>query len=145
MAQVTIKSGFDVDYHLGQVGVDYHLTAGGEPPGRWMGRGAQALGLAGSIGGTSAEGRANAEAMRGLYHHDVTPDGTHLTTSQRRHKYPDKGAQAAAAQERIDAQVAVLGRFATPEKIRDIEIAERAKVRSQTPFYDMVVSRREVA
>ena len=78
--------------------------------------------------------------MRGLYHHDVAPDGTHLTTSQRRHKYPDKSAQAAAAQERIDAQVAVLGRFATPEKIRDIEIAERAKVRSQTPFYDMVVS-----
>ena len=144
MAQVTLKSGFDVDYHLGQVGVDYHLTAGGEPPGRWMGRGAQALGLSGPIGGTSAEGKANAEAMRGLYHHDVAPDGTSLTTSQRRHKYPDKGAQAAAAQERIDAQVAVLGRFATPEKIRDIEIAERAKVRSQTPFYDMVVSRREV-
>ena len=140
MAQVTLKSGFDVDYHLGQVGVDYHLTAGGEPPGRWMGRGAQALGLSGRIGGTSAEGKANAEAMRGLYHHDVAPDGTHLTTSQRRHKYPDKSAQAAAAQERIDAQVAVLGRFATPEKIRDIEIAERAKVRSQTPFYDMVVS-----
>ena len=140
MAQVTLKSGFDVDYHLGQVGVDYHLTAGGEPPGRWMGRGAQTLGLSGRIGGTSAEGMANAEAMRGLYHHDVAPDGTSLTTSQRRHKYPDKGAQAAAAQERIDAQVAVLGRFATPEKIRDIEIAERAKVRSQTPFYDMVVS-----
>ena len=140
MAQVTLKSGFDVDYHLGQVGVDYHLTAGGEPPGRWMGRGAQALGLSGPIGGTSAEGKANAEVMRGLYHHDVAPDGTSLTTSQRRHKYPDKGAQAAAAQERIDAQVAVLGRFATPEKIRDIEIAERAKVRSQTPFYDMVVS-----
>ena len=140
MAQVTLKSGFDVDYHLGQVGVDYHLTAGGEPPGRWMGRGAEALGLSGRIGGTSAEGMANAEAMRGLYHHDVAPDGTSLTTSQRRHRYPDKGAQAAAAQERIDAQVAVLGRFATPEKIRDIEIAERAKVRSQTPFYDMVVS-----
>ena len=120
------------------------LTAGGEPPGRWMGRGAQALGLSGPIGGTSAEGKANAEVMRGLYHHDVAPDGTSLTTSQRRHKYPDKGAQAAAAQERIDAQVAVLGRFATPEKIRDIEIAERAKVRSQTPFYDMVVIGREV-
>ena len=140
MAGVSLKSGFDVDYHLGQVGVDYHLTAGGEPPGRWMGRGVQALGLTGRIGGTSAEGKANAEAMRVLYHHDVAPDGTSLTTSQRRHKYPDKGAQAAAAQERIDAQVAVLGRFATPEKIRDIEIAERAKVRSQTPFYDMVVS-----
>ena len=140
MAQVTAKSGFDVDYHLGQVGVDYHLTAGGEPPGRWMGRGAEALGLSGRIGGTSAEGMANAEAMRGLYHHDVAPDGTPLVTSQRRHKYPDKTVQLAAAQERIDAEVAALGRFATPEKIRDIEIRERAKVRSLTPFIDMVLS-----
>ena len=140
MAQVTLKSGFDVDYHLGQVGIDYHLTAGGEPPGRWMGRGAETLGLSGPIGGASAEGKANAEAMRGLYHYDVAPDGTPLVTSQRRHKYPDKGAQLAAAQERIDARVAALGQFATPEEIRDIEIAERAKVRSSTPFIDMVLS-----
>jgi conjugative relaxase-like TrwC/TraI family protein len=140
MAQVTLKSGFDVDYHLGQVGVDYHLTAGGEPPGRWMGRGAEALGLSGRIGGTSAEGEANAEAMRGLYHYDVTPDGTPLVTSQRRHQYPDKSAQLAAAQERIDARITELGQFATPEEIRDIEIQERAKVRSSTPFIDMVLS-----
>ena len=140
MAQVTLKSGFDVDYHLGQVGVDYHLTAGGEPPGRWMGRGAETLGLRGRIGGTSAEGKANAKAMRGLYHYDVAPDGTPLVTSQRRHSYPDKTAQLAAAQERIDARVAALGQFATPEEIRDIEIAERAKVRSSTPFIDMVLS-----
>ena len=60
MAQVTLKSGFDVDYHLGQVGVDYHLTAGGEPPGRWIGRGAAKLGLSGRVGGTSDEGKANA-------------------------------------------------------------------------------------
>ncbi len=140
MAQVTLKSGFDVDYHLSQVGVDYHLTAGGEPPGRWMGRGAETLGLSGLVGGTSAEGIANAEAMRALYHHDIAPDGTRLATSQRRHKYPDKGAQLAAAQERIDARVAAIGRFATPEEIRDIEVAERAKVRSSTPFIDMVLS-----
>jgi conjugative relaxase-like TrwC/TraI family protein len=140
MALVSLKSGFDVDYHLGQVGVDYHLTAGGEPPGRWMGRGAAALGVAGRVGGTSAEGKANAEAMRGLYHHDVAPDGTPLVTSQRRHKYPDKTVQLAAAQERIDARVAALGRFATPEEIRDIEIQERAKVRSSTPFLDLVLS-----
>ena len=140
MALVSLKSGFDVDYHLSQVGVDYHLNAAGEPPGRWMGRGAQALGLSGLVGGTSAEGMANAEAMRALYHHDVAPDGTRLTTSQRRHTYPDKAVQVAAAKERIAGQVAALGRFATPEKIRDIEIAEMAKVRTSTPFLDFVVS-----
>jgi conjugative relaxase-like TrwC/TraI family protein len=140
MALVSLKSGFDVDYHLDQVGVDYHLTAGGEPPGRWMGRGAAALGLAGRVGGTSVEGKANAEAMRALYHHDVAPDGTPLVTSQRRHKYPDKAVQLAAAQERIDARVTALGRFATPEEIRGIEIEERARVRSSTPFLDFVLS-----
>ena len=41
--------------------------------------------------GPAAEGRANAEAMRGLYHHDVAPDGTRLTTSQRRHTVPGQG------------------------------------------------------
>jgi conjugative relaxase-like TrwC/TraI family protein len=140
VAQVTVATGYDVDYHLGQVGVDYHLTAGGEPPGRWMGKGAQALGLSGAIGGTSAEGQANAEAMRGLYHYDIAPNGTPLATRQRRPRYPDKAAQLAAAQERIDAKVAALGRFATPEKVRDIEILERAKVRTATPFLDLVVS-----
>ena len=140
MAQVTLKSGFDVDYHLDQVGVDYHLMAAGEPPGRWMGRGARALGLAGRVGGTSAEGKANAEAMRALYHHDVAPDGTRLVTSQRRHTYPDKADQVAAAKDRIALQIAKLGRFATPEKKRDIEIVEMAKVRTSTPFIDMVLS-----
>ena len=140
MALVSLKSGFDVDYHIGQVGVDYHLNAAGEPPGRWMGRGAQVLGLAGPIGGTSPEGEANAEAMRALYHDDVAPDGTRLATSQRRHQYPDKTVQVAAAKDRIKARVDALGRFATPEKIRDIEIAEMAKVRTCTPFIDMVLS-----
>jgi len=57
MAQVTLKTGFDVDYHLDQVGVDYHLTAGGEPPGRWMGRGAAKLGLSGRVGGPAPRAR----------------------------------------------------------------------------------------
>jgi conjugative relaxase-like TrwC/TraI family protein len=140
MALVSLKSGFDVDYHLSQVGVDYHLNAAGEPPGQWMGRGAQALGLSGLVGGTSAEGSANAEAMRALYHHDVAPDGTRLATSQRRHQYPDKAVQVADAKERIRLRVGALGRFATPEKIRDIEITEMAKVRTCTPFIDMVLS-----
>ena len=34
LAQVTIATGFDVDYYLDQVGADYYLTAGGEPPDR---------------------------------------------------------------------------------------------------------------
>ena len=49
MAQLTLKTGFDVDYYLDQVGADYYLTAAGEPPGVWMGTGAAGLGLTGEV------------------------------------------------------------------------------------------------
>src|ERR1700689_4147527 len=94
MAQVTIATGFDVDYYLDQVGVDYYLTAGGEPPGIWAGKGAEALGLSGQVGGGGEAGKASADVMRDLFHYDVLPDGTPLRTAQRRGKYPTRAAYA---------------------------------------------------
>ena len=38
------------------------------------------------------------------------------------------------------AQVAALGRFATPEEIRAIRLKERAKFRNRVPFYDYTFS-----
>ena len=78
--------------------------------------------------------------MRALYHDDVAPDGTRLTTSQRRHKYPDKTVQLAAAQERIDAKVTALGRFTTRRRSGISRSPSAPKVRGQTPFIDLVVS-----
>ena len=49
MAQVTIKTIFDVDYYLDQVGADYYLNAEGEPPGIWGGKFAERLGLTGEV------------------------------------------------------------------------------------------------
>src|SRR5260370_24835703 len=49
---VTPRSGFDLEYYLGRAGEKtaggYYLNAAqeGEPPGRWFGNGAEALGFA---------------------------------------------------------------------------------------------------
>src|SRR5271154_2033140 len=94
MAQVTIATGFDVDYYLDQVGVDYYLTAGGEPPGIWAGRGAEALGLSGQVGGGGDPAKASAPVMRGLFHSAALPAGTPLGTAQRRGKCPTRAAYA---------------------------------------------------
>jgi conjugative relaxase-like TrwC/TraI family protein len=130
MAQLTLKTGFDVDYYLDQVGADYYLSATGEPPGIWMGTGAESLGLAGEV---------DPEVMRALYHHDVGPDGEPLVLRQRKPRY-DTTAAEERAREAIEAAVAALGRFVTPEKIREIELREKAQVRTLTPFYDYTLS-----
>ena len=52
MTMVTPRSGFDLEYYLGRAGEKtaggYYLNAAqeGEPPGRWFGKGAEALGFA---------------------------------------------------------------------------------------------------
>lgn len=138
MTNLSVSTGFDVDYYLDEVGSDYYLNAAGEPPGIWMGTAAGGLGLRGPVGGETSEGKANAEVMRGLYHHDVLPDGTPMT-SRRRARYDNVAAEA-RAQEAIRAKVAALGKFATPEGTRRIELTERAKVRHAVPFYDMTLS-----
>jgi hypothetical protein len=74
LAQVTIKTGFDVDYYLDQVGADYYLNAAGEPPGIW---GAKASAKLGPVG------KVDPDVMRALYHHDTAPDGTPIGTAQR--------------------------------------------------------------
>ena len=132
---MTVATGFDVDYYLDQVGADYYLTAAGEPPGIWAGRGAAALGLRGQVGGD----KASAKAMRALFHYGIGPDGVPLSSRQRAPKYPARAVYA-QVEEAIAKRVAALGRFATPEERREIRLQERAKMRTSTPYYDMTFS-----
>jgi conjugative relaxase-like TrwC/TraI family protein len=132
---VTVATGFDVDYYLDQVGADYYLTAAGEPPGIWAGRGAEALGLRGQVGGDTA----SAKTMRALFHYGTGPDGIPLASRQRAPKYPARAVYA-QVEEAIARRVAALGRFATPEERREIRLQERAKMRTSTPYYDMTFS-----
>jgi conjugative relaxase-like TrwC/TraI family protein len=133
VAQVTIKTGFDVDYYLDQVGMDYYLTAEGEPPGVWAGSAAAGLGLAGLV---------DAETMRDLYHQDIAPDGTLLGTAQKGPRYAAKRTYA-QVQEAIDKRVRdELGELAPhmPDRVRKIRMEERAKTRTRTPYYDATFS-----
>ena len=132
---MTVATGFDVDYYLDQVGADYYLTAAGEPPGVWAGRGAAALGLRGQVGGD----KASAKTMRALFHYGIGPDGVPLSSRQRAPKYPARAVYA-QVEEAIAKRVAALGRFATPEERREIRLQERAKMRTSTPYYDMTFS-----
>ena len=133
MAQVTIATGFDVDYYLDQVGADYYLTAAGEPPGIWAGKAAPGLGLSGKV---------DPDVMRALYHHDTAPDGTPLGTAQRGPKYAAKRTYE-QVQENIEKRVRdELGELAPhmPERVRQIRLEERSKTRTRTPYYDMTFS-----
>jgi conjugative relaxase-like TrwC/TraI family protein len=135
VAQVTVATGFDVDYYLDQVGVDYYLTAAGEPPGVWAGKGAAALGLRGLVGADEA----SKQTMRALFHYGIGPDGVPLSTRQRAPKYQARAAYA-QVEEAIAKRIAALGRFAMPEEKREIRLQERAKMRTSTPYYDMTFS-----
>jgi conjugative relaxase-like TrwC/TraI family protein len=135
VAEVTVATGYDVDYYLDQVGVDYYLTAGGEPPGIWAGKGAQALGLTGQVGHDAA----SKEMMRALFHYGIAPDGTLLGSRQKAAKYQARAAYA-LVEEAIARRIAALGRFATPEEKRDIRLQERSRMRARTPYYDMTFS-----
>ena len=139
MAQVTIATGFDVDYYLDQVGVDYYLTAAGEPPGVWAGKAAEALGLRGNVGGRDAAGKASAETMRALFHYGIGPDGVPLGSRQRAPKYQARAAYA-EVEEAIRRRIAALGEFVTPEEKREIRLQERSRMRARTPYYDMTFS-----
>ena len=110
--QVTIATGYDVDYYLDQVGADYYLSAAGEPPGIWAGSAAPGLGLTGEV---------DPDVMRALYHHDTAPDGTPLV-AQRGPKYQAKRTYK-QVQEAIDKRIRdELGELAPhmPDQVRKI-------------------------
>lgn len=134
---LSLHTGYDTAYLTDAVGgpqaaTDYYTGAKGEPPGYWQGAGARALGLAGQV---------DADVMRALYHEDIGPDGQVLVRRQRKADYPAAGGKLF---DRIEAevqrQVALLGRFCTPEEERAVRLKERAKFRTQVPFYDYTFS-----
>jgi conjugative relaxase-like TrwC/TraI family protein len=135
---LTLHTGYDVEYLLGavgRVGADYYLSAaegGGEPPGFWAGKGAQALGLAGQV---------DAGVMRNLYHHSVGPDGQSLDMPGRAHQY---AGMAATLADRIEAEIAArvaeLGPYVTDRQIREIRLQVASKQRNSVPFFDFTLS-----
>jgi conjugative relaxase-like TrwC/TraI family protein len=129
----TLSKGYDLDYIWRQVdrgsGKDaagYYIQAsesGGEPPGRWSGPGAKALGLApGQV--------VEREPYDLLFGEHKAPDGTPLGRS------PGTGQKAAD----IYAGLLAAEPHATSERKRELRLAAASQARQSPVYFDLTLS-----
>jgi conjugative relaxase-like TrwC/TraI family protein len=137
-AVLSLSSGHSADYLTGAVaaGRESYYTgavAAGEPPGRWYGRGAVGLGLAGDV---------NAQDMTALYQHFIDPrypafrdpgqwaDAQRLGHAGRRYLTAEQLYKAA-----LDAEP-----DATPERREELRLDAAKRARSNVSFIDATFS-----
>jgi hypothetical protein len=129
----TLSKGYDLDYIWKQVdrgpvkdAAGYYLQAsetGGEPPGRWWGPGAKALGLEpGQV--------AERDAYDLLFGQRKAPDGTPLGR-------PPGGGRKAAD---IYARLLAAERHATAERRHELRIEAAGQARQSPLFVDLTIS-----
>src|SRR5579859_1146918 len=129
----TLSKGYDLDYIWKQVdcgpakdAVGYYIQAsesGGEPPGRWWGPGARALGL-------EPGQRVERQPYDLLFGKRQAPDGTPLG------KPPDGGRKAAD----VYARLLAAEPHATAERRRELRIEATKQARQSPLFFDLTLS-----
>jgi TrwC relaxase len=129
----TLSKGYDLDYIWKQVdrgpvkdAASYYIQAsqtGGEPPGRWWGPGARALGFE---PGQTVE----REAYDLLFGERKAPDGTRLGRA------PDGGRKAAD----LYAGLLAAEPHATAERKRELRTEAVKKARQSPLFFDLTIS-----
>ena len=129
----TLSKGYDLDYIWKQVdqgpvkdAASYYLQAsesGGEPPGRWWGPGAQALGL-------NPGQRVERKPYDLLFGKRQGPDGTPLG------RPPSGGWKAADVYEALLAAEP----HATAERRRDLRLQATKQARQSPLFFDLTIS-----
>ena len=129
----TLSKGYDLDYIWKQVdrgpakdAASYYIQAsetGGEPPGRWWGPGARALGLE---PGQTVE----REPYDLLFGERRAPDGTHLG------RPPGDGRKAAD----LYAQLLAAEPHATSDRKRELRAEAVRKARQSPLFFDLTLS-----
>jgi TrwC relaxase len=129
----TLSKGYDLDYIWKNVdrgpakdAVGYYIQAsesGGEPPGRWWGPGAKALGF-------EPGQRIERERYDLLFGERQAPDGTQLG------RHPDKGRKAAD----IYRLLLAAEPHATAERKRELRIEGVSKARQSPLFFDLTLS-----
>jgi conjugative relaxase-like TrwC/TraI family protein len=130
---VTLSKGYDLDYIWRQVdrsggkrAADYYIQAsegGGEPPGRWWGRGAAALGF--EQGQVVERGPYDL-----LFGERKAPDGTQLGRRP-------AGAQATAE---LYAKLLAAEPHSTAERKRELAIEAASRARRSPLYFDLTVS-----
>jgi conjugative relaxase-like TrwC/TraI family protein len=129
----TLSKGYDLDYIWKQVdrglakdAASYYIQAsesGGEPPGRWWGRGAKALGFEpGQI--------VERKPYDLLFGQRKAPDGTRLG------KPPDVGRKAAD----LYAKLLAAEPHATAERRRELRIEAARQTRQSPLFFDLTLT-----
>jgi hypothetical protein len=129
----TLSKGYDLEYIWAQVdrgpvkdAASYYLQAsenGGEPPGRWWGPGAAALGLEpGQV--------VDRDAYDLLFGRRKAPDGTRLG------RPPGNGRTAAD----IYARLLAAEPHATAERRRELRLDAARQARQSPLFFDLTVS-----
>ncbi len=129
----TLSKGYDLEYIWKQVdrgsakdAASYYIQAtesGGEPPGRWWGPGAQALGLEpGQV--------IEREPYDLLFGERKAPDGTQLG------RPPSDGRKAAG----LYAQLLAAEPHATAERKRELRTEAVQKARQSPLFFDLTLS-----
>ena len=129
----TLSKGYDLDYIWKQVdrgpakdAASYYIQAsesGGEPPGRWWGPGAKALGLE---HGQTVE----REPYDLLFGQRKAPDGTPLS------RPPDGGRKIAD----VYARLLAAEPHATADRKRELRIEATKQARQSPLFFDLTVS-----
>ena len=129
----TLSKGYDLDYIWRQVdrglakdAAGYYIQAsqsGGEPPGRWWGPGAQALGF-------EPGQRVERQPYDLLFGQRKAPDGTRLG------KPPDVGRKAAD----LYAKLLAAEPHATAERRRELRIEAARQARQSPLYFDLTLS-----
>ena len=129
----TLSKGYDLDYVWKQVdcgpardAASYYIQAsesGGEPPGRWWGPGAEALGL-------EAGQRVERKPYDLLFGERKAPDGTPLG------RPPGSGRKAADVYKLLLAAEP----HATAERKRELRAEAVKKARQSPLFFDLTIS-----
>lgn len=137
---LSIQPGYDPSYPWKQIGtsesvtpqpgVDYYLVPaekGGEPPGRWSGRGLAALGL-------EPAGIVERQVFEKLFGEHLDPrDPTGMTRLGR-------AAQQFRPEVAIYRELAAAEPQATPARLSELRSLARAQTRRAVPFWDMTIS-----
>ena len=129
----TLSKGYDLDYIWAQVdpslaknAAGYYIQAsetGGEPPGRWWGPGAKAIGLeSGEV--------VDREPYDLLFGERKAPDGTQLG------RPPGDGKKAAD----LYAQLLAAEPHATAERKRELRLEATRRARQSPLFFDLTLS-----
>ena len=138
---VSIQPGYDPSYPWKQIGtgtgvaaalgLEYYLAPadkGGEPPGRWHGRGAAMLGF--------AEGQIIERAVFEKLYGDRHLDPRDPTDNTRLGRKPQQFASA----DDIFARLAAAEPQASPGRLAELRSLARAQTRRAVPYWDVTIS-----